>query len=165
MAKEDVKELPARIPRKRNQIESLLDVHIAVWLAGDTITAKERKLLVEEKERRKRLNPSKVICILTHKGGVSPEQLKKLREILDRHQPITEVRATQPLRLALRTKYSIVSDLKEMMKDADLVIAAAADGIQREMPANTDEFWDHVGYAKHRKVPVTVVLHNGSSVV
>lgn len=154
-------QLPSKVPRKQRTLEKLADVHIAMWLAGDKITDKERKLLQTEKDRRKQLTPEKVICILTHNAGVTPEQLTELKRILARHPDAVEVRAARPLRLALRTKYTITPDIREALKDATIVIAASKD--MQVMSGDTDSFWDTVRYAKHRKIPVTVVLRDGST--
>lgn len=74
MAKEDVPPLPDEVPRKRKQIEKLLDVHIAMWLAKDDLSPGDRKRLQEEKDRRKKRNPDYHIGFFGSRTGMTPEQ-------------------------------------------------------------------------------------------
>jgi hypothetical protein len=144
--KEDVQELPAKVPSKRYQIEKLLDLHIAMWLASDTITARERARLEAEKERRKTLRPTVILTAVTCREGMTPRQRKKMAEI---------TRAIKPTRL--NRGFAHIEDTKELIKEATTVLVAP-----REMSdTRGSDAWELIRFARHRKLSVRVVTPDG----
>lgn len=158
MAKEDVQELPKEVPKKRKELqERTLDLHIAMWLASDSITPSERRRLEEEKARRKQLTPKNRLGILTDRAGVTPIQVEKIKELLPSEKDLEVVRASRTLPLGLKdTRYWITEESKSIVKEVDQVIACP------QNDRRDSECWEAVKYAKHRSIPVVVVLPNGS---
>jgi hypothetical protein len=167
MAKEDVKELP-QIPAKRRQIEQMLDLHIAMHLARDDITPGERKRLQIEKERRKKLRPDKRVGIILGVEGATPQQIDVILEMLGDLNP-TEVHYTRLPKALYRAVLSKASKLKEhtlwnnaqdVARNSDVVIAAPKE--TREPTGFKQGVWAYIKYAKHRSIPTTVVLPDGT---
>ena len=179
--KADVPPLPDRVPAKRRQVEQLLDVHIAMWLASDTITPSQRRRLEDEKARRKALVPDNPVGLLVSREGVSPPQMERIVEILRSAQPtaivhsgvgqalhaackrISTVEPTRNLRgwqmtmPAFQAHGADADHMKEVVRRSNLVIAAP----KNYTPSPDGGVWDAARYAKHRNIAVNVILPNG----
>lgn len=169
MVKADA-ERPARVPAKRRQLESLLDVHIAEWLASDALTPSERRRLQDERARRKaeRRRTGLVIGLVVDPAGVTPQQLEGVKEALAGarsiiHSGVPSSRLHTACKLAAGCEVAVletndpVHDRREVVRRADLVvIAPSSDG-------GGSRAWRAESYARHRRVPVKVVLPDGTS--
>lgn len=138
---------PNRIPTKRREMDAALDRWIAEWLARPNLRVGERKRLEEEKERRKqtRKAPAGVaLGILHDREGMTPAQRKAL----------TAFRAGLHV-----TSETNSGDFQAVVKLADVVFAAPKHA--REPVSNENGVWAGIRYARHRKVPVHIVLPDG----
>lgn len=166
--KTDVPELPDRVPAKRRQVEQLLDVHIAMWLAGDTITPSQRRRLEQEKARRRALAPERPVGLLIGREGVTPAQHETVVGLIAKAAPtqIHHPGVAGPLHTACkrigpvevhRDVRSDVNAMKNVVRRSQLVIAAPKD----HMPSKDGSVWDAARYARHRSIAVQIVLPNG----
>lgn len=171
MAKEDVPPLPEQVPAKRRQIESLLDVHIAMWLDSDTLSYGDRKRLDAEKRRRKHANRERSIGLIIAPEGVTPEQKKRV-EFLLRQSGATVIHHHM-LSPSLHHICGQVGEVhqhqvgkygdrvRDVVQAADSFIAAPRE--MREPVKKVDgSVWWGIKYAKHRRRSVLVVLPNGT---
>lgn len=166
--KEDVGPLPTTVPKKRNQIETIADLHLAMWLAGDVITPLERKKLVAEKERRKYLKPDVILGVICCDEGATPEQLRKLREVLPRIAP-TEIRQ-HPLPgkvnyivKSVGVKRAVEDSPSEVVRVSTVVIALPKE-TAKYLSASKSVIARSIALAKHRTTPVRVILPDGTEV-
>jgi hypothetical protein len=168
--KDDVPPLPAKVPAMRRQERELLDVHIALWLAGDDITPSERRRLQAEKQRRKSLVADRPVGLLVGREGVTPEQREAMIGLLAELAP-TEVhhpRLAGPLHSACKRLGVPVfmhedvrldeGGMREVVKNSSIIIGAPK---ERSRPASSSVVWDMIRYAKHRSLAVKVVLPDG----
>jgi hypothetical protein len=137
--KDDV-ELPTRVPTKRSQIGRLADVHIAIWLAGDSITNAERALLEREKERRKQIRRVASLGIMAGPEGMTPLQRAALRDLRAALAPCT---------------IHAADDFREVAKACTHVIACPRSST---VPP---EMRDALTLARRRNVSVRIVLPDG----
>lgn len=169
---------PERIPAKRRQLEDrgvVLDRHIAVWLAREDITPSERRRLEAEKARRKALRPEWIVGLVASQEGMTPMQFAVICEAL-RVTPATELRHTRLPRKHHGAVVGLCNDVgmahrligdvrdedaaaREVVRDADMVIAAPREATVQTYA--TPGIWSIIGLARHRHVPVQVVLPNG----
>lgn len=187
MAKADVPPLPDRVPAKRRQLQhGTLDVHIAMWLTGDTITPSERRRLEEEKARRRALVPDMPVGLLVGREGVTKAQVAAIVAALAAAQPteihhpgvagplhsacrrldvpVTAVRNMRSHHLALPPFAAHASDhdaMREVVHNCKLVIAAPKE--MAEVTAKSP-VWDMIRLAKHRSVAVQIVLPDGRNI-
>lgn len=136
---------PAKVPMKRRQLEELVPRWIAEWLASDDLTPAERAVLEDEKHRRKiGMSGSPVLGLLVGPEGMTPAQKIALAEF----------------RAEIDAKSEINSgDLKAVVRTATHVFAAPK---HSRAPASGEQgVWAAIRYARHRKVPVKIVLPNG----
>lgn len=176
MSKQDVLELPAEVPRKRRQIEALLDVHIARWLAGEgdngMLTDGERKRLEKEKARRKKLRRDHRVGLIIPQEGMTPVQQAEMTRLM------LESGATEIHHGGVPSKvHNLAREIgvvhhrdtawrfdperdKEVIRESDAIIAAPKEGSVQTHA--TPGVWQMIGYAKHRNIPTTVVLPDGT---
>lgn len=169
--KDDVPPLPARVPSKRRQLERLLDVHVAMWLAGDQISDAERRRLEELKAQRKAAVPDRPVGLLVGREGATPAQVQAIADILAALRP-TEIHhpgVSPALHRACRaTGVSVIvhgavcdeTGMPAVIKQSATVIAAPK---ERSPQSAKSVVWDMIRYAKHRRVAVRVVLPDGSN--
>lgn len=140
--KSDVPSLPAHVPSKRHQVCRLLDLHIALWLAGDDITDDERERLQAEKDRRKRERPAVHVGVIIAHEGMTPEQREYVHGYVMTLAPTT---------------VETVADAghRELVRAATIIIAAP------KSRQRSGAVWDAIAYARHRKVPVRIVYPDG----
>jgi hypothetical protein len=175
MAKDDIPPLPAKVPTKRRLIEKLLDVHIAMWLAGNELTELERERLEFEKQLRRAKDKIKRVGLIVGIEGVTPNQLSALGFLLMKEKPTHIVHHRVPSRLhelCRRTGAELVvfgrgdynDRVRAVVRDVSTVLAAPKE--QRE-PEHKQEgsVWWAVKYARHRDTPVKIVLPNGELIV
>lgn len=171
--KTDLPPLPDKVPAKRRQIEALPDLHIAMWLAGDTITPSQRRRLEEEKRRRKMATHSRVVVgVLTSiSAGVTPEQLRALHETLQALRPseIVHPGVSSRVHTTCRDEAPTTPLRGDGMLGHRLVVRAADQAIALPhettvMPYATPGVWSMIGLARHRGIPTRVFLPNGEEV-
>jgi hypothetical protein len=168
--KEDVPPLPARVPAKRRQLLQLLDVHIAMWLAGDDLTPAERRRLEAVKEARRQAVPDRPVGLLVGREGVTPAQQDVIVGLLSELEP-TEVhhpRVSSSLHQACkRLDVPVVvhddvrrdeGGMREVIKASAVVIGAPK---ERTRPVKKSTVWDMILYANHRRLAVKIVLPDG----
>lgn len=171
--KEDIPPLPDRVPRKRRQVEGLLDVHIAMWLAGDLATS-DRKRLEAEKARRKALVPEHAVGLLVGDEGVTPQQHEKILELMAGATTIHHPGVQAALHSACkRTGVPVYvhrvrppnwevswaeAGMREVVKECNLVIAAP-----KEHTPSDAVVWTMARYARHRSVAVKIILPTGKT--
>lgn len=168
--KDDVPPLPDKVPAKRRQIEAALDVHIAVWLAGE-LTPSERRRLEAEKARRKALVPDRPVGLLVGREGVTKVQQMMVLTAISAADP-TEIHhpgVAGPLHSACKrfapveVHRDVRSDedaMKEVVRSSQFVIAAPKD----HTPSQDSGVWDAARYARHRRVAVQIILPNGKTI-
>lgn len=169
-----MKELPQEVPKKRRQVETALDIHIAMWLSSDDLTSSERKRLEREKQRRKSLTPEKTVGILVGQEGITPAQEKKLFDIVEAYQTeqrvqyIYTVPQDQP-KLRRKLHYStdeativtiVATDLKEIVYQSTQCLAFPKES--EEPVQKIAEVWAAIRHAKHRSMPVRIIMPDGN---
>jgi hypothetical protein len=138
---------PLAIPTKRRQLDAALDRWIAEWLDRTNLNPSTRRMLEEERERRKvvrKTGPPARVGILEAREGMTPEQRAALNEWRAQFNGASEIRS---------------GDYQAVVKASSAVFAAPRHA--REPKSGEPGVWAGIRYARHRKVPVTVVLPNG----
>lgn len=156
---------PERVPAKRRQLESAdtLDRWIAEWLASDEITPSERRRLEAEKARRRARVPDNIVGVILADEGVTPKQAAGVVERVSASRP-TEIRHTPGFRGRLGRYFphlpvGMEVDAGVVVRGADLIVAAPRH--EREPEAGEAGVWASIRYARHRRVPVRVILPSG----
>lgn len=169
---------PAEVPRKRRQLEDrsvVLDRWIAEWLAGDDITPPERRRLEAEKARRKQLEPEHRLGLVVAQEGMTPDQwavvCDALRVLaptevvhtrLSRRQHGTLVGVCQSLGASTRLVGDVRDEMaaaKALLHEVEIVVAAPREATVQTYA--TPGVWSIIGLARHRRLPVQVILPNG----
>lgn len=146
---------PDQIPVKRRQLERAPDLWLAQWEARVGLTPSERRRVREERARRKALSPDPVTLLTVRaQEGMTPAQvttLKERRALLrpDSHRMLVAIASTRTL----------TDDEKFLVKDATTVIACPR---QHARPDDDAGVWKLIKYARHRGLPVQVVLPDGT---
>jgi hypothetical protein len=163
--KDDVEIDPALpVPRKRRQLEAMLDRQLAVWLAREDLPAGDRRRVESEKMRRRHLQQDVHVGLLVESAGLTPIQ----REAVTASVAILPVTSyhwchgdhdrLRKLSWTRATTYQSHETHREVVRHATVVIAAPKEA---ERPSGVQGVWDAVRFARHRGVPVTVVMPNG----
>jgi hypothetical protein len=168
--KDDV-EIPAKVPTKRKVLESpalTLDKWLAVWAADPDQPPSARKRAQDERDRRKRLVPDVRVGVIVGEEGMTPAQRARLLELVAEAKA-TELhydaeRLTHLRRLLLplddlNVKAILHHGNQDVVRESTTLVAAPKD---TEKPNVVEGVWEAVRYAKHRKVPVRVVMPDGS---
>lgn len=141
-------EIPDDPPRKRRHLEDsnrTPDLFIATWLARDDLGMIGRERLLKEKERRKALKPLTILAVFVDRAGLTPRQrghlIHAIIEVDDYY------RMTLPSRAALDVLREDVTDVLCMPKETRRALGSPV--------------WEAARYARHRKLPVKVILPNG----
>lgn len=157
---------PATVPTKRRQLHDALDRWLAEWLTRDDLTHSERQRVEAERERRKRvrgMSAEAVVGVLIGAEGATPEQLAYISGYLLTMDPVAVCHAGVARRVAqaFRTLDEIgAPDMGAVVRNADVVLAVPAHA--REPAREESGVWAAIRYARHRKVPVRIVLPNGT---
>jgi hypothetical protein len=168
IAKEDVPPLPLRPPKKRRQMESALDIHLAMWASSDNLTPSDKRRVEEERERRKRAKrTTERIGIILAKEGMTPEQYAKLADTLNGERSsmsaIWHVWSRGPLYKLCRTYGVDLEVLREGSEEwrAERTVIHNATKVIVIVNGESGPVWEMVRYAKHRNTPVRVIMPNG----
>ena len=161
--KDDV-EIPTVVPKKRRQIEHALDKWIAVWLSRDDLTPSERRRLEAEKQRRKTAAPTVAVGILVGDEGLTPQQRAWLSDFLaeahvdELHWPERALPHLRKVARDLSPGIETHATHADVVRAATIVVAAPK---ETEKPAEVSGVWEAVRLAKHRSLPVKIVMPNG----
>lgn len=184
MAREDIPPLPKTIPRKRRQIERLLDVHIAMWLAQHDLPPGDRKRLEEEKADRRRKNPEVRISFWGSRTGMTPQQKEAVQGYILEFRPksvhyLASTGGTSAynfhrickklhhqreydIQLDLVTYRDIPGAMQEIIKQGTVVIMTARansyDGLE-------PDFVEAYRYARDRKLPIRFIWPDGNLLI
>lgn len=169
--KDDLPERPAKVPTKDRQLQALPDLWVAQWLASDTLTYGERRRLEALRASRRARRADVPVGLLVGAEGATAPQLEVVADELRRAGP-TEIHhpGNVPARLhgackrlgvpviQHRDVRSIEGGMREVVRRSSLIIAAP-----REMSehATGSPVWNLIRHAKHRSVPVHIVLPDG----
>lgn len=154
--------VPDRVPTKRRQLHDALDRWLAVWATREDLTKRERALVEDERSRRKSLKPSLVVGLLVPGEGVTPPQLESLRDRLAESGATEVQHVSVPSRVHtacrdLGVPVHVRDTDRDVVRDSDVVIATPKERAEAASP-----LWDTVRYARHRKLPVKLVMPDGS---
>ena len=165
--KDDVGE-PGPVPTKRRALHDAPAVWLAKWLERDDLTTRERKLVEAEKERRKSTSPDVRVGLIIPAEGVTPKQLDALREALPALNATEVHHGGVPSRVHTACRMLGVPVIHhdepvgrdhEVVKASSIVVAAPK---ETRAPVQKVGVWEVIKYAKHRSVPVRVVMPDGN---
>lgn len=152
--------LPGSVPRKRRQIEGLLDRHIAIWLAGNDITPSDRRKLEEEKARRRATVPDRPIGVIVGESGATPEQLAALPTVLAGATVIHHPGVASKIHNVCRE----VAPVEVVRQGPSMVIRRSTELVYIvSLGERTNvKSWQYVRAAKHRSLPVKCIAPDGA---
>jgi hypothetical protein len=151
---------PDEIPTKRRQLHDVPDYWLAVWASRDNLTNTERARVGEERDRRKhaRRQQDVTVGVLVGPEGATPEQTEYIVGYLLTLGATTIVAVDLPAKIERRLDGIPVAgapDFQVVVRASDVVLAAP----RASQAAGV--VLDGIRYARHRRVPVRVVLPNG----
>lgn len=162
---------PKHPPKKRYQLERALDLWLATWAHDEELPERERARVQDERDRRKALKPQRELGLLVEQEGVTPQQLEliveKFRALQPTgiHHPWVQPRVHSacielgvPVKVHRDVRDSF-APMREVVLSSDIIVAAPR-GMNR--PSDPTPVWDSLLYARHRKLPLTLVLPNGT---
>lgn len=156
---------PEKVPTKRRQLHDALPRWLAEWLARDDLTKRERALIEEEQERRRNLQPTVAVGVVIPQEGLTPQQLAALKEWLSA-SGATEVhhRFGMPSRVHtacrdLGVPVNVRDTDRDVVRDSTTVVATPKETF--DPGPRSGGVWDTVRAARHRKVPVKLVMPDG----
>lgn len=167
--KHDLPPRPDRIPTKARHLQALPDLWIAQWLADESLTIAERRRLETLKAERHASRPEVPVGLLVGAEGLTARQtdvvIEQLRTIgpTEIHHPVVGRRlhaACKTLGVPVvghRDVRRTESGMLEVIRLSSLVIGAPRELSDR----GTSPVWDMIKRAKHRSVPVRIVLPDG----
>lgn len=165
MSKDDV-ETPQRPPSKRRQLQSadVLDTWLAVWATDDNLTPSERRRAQDERDRRKaaRRREDAIVGVIVGPEGATPAQSAYITGYL-LTLPATGVCHAGVSRGIARAFPPGVAEIgapdwQAVVRVADVILAAPK---EQSEPVQKLGVWSAIRYARHRNVPVRIVLPNG----
>lgn len=166
--KDDV-EIPPEPPRKRRVLEDpgqTLDRWLAVWATNESLPPSARRRAQDERDRRKRLAPDVRVGVIVGEEGMTPPQRSRVLELVggatELHYHGDRQSHLRSLMLPLddlNVRMVLHSDDQEIVRAASTVVAAPK---EPEKPNVVAGVWAGVRYAKHRRLPVRVVMPDGS---
>jgi hypothetical protein len=175
MAKDDViADMPATVPTKRKALKEAPDVWLAIWASDKSLPPSQRKRAQAERDERKAAVPDRRVGLLLGQEGLTPEQFDRLKELLatsgatEVHHPGVASRvhtACRSLGVPVMPHRDVrVGDDERAKLVCRALTGQSADRVYAFPPAGRAEgLWDGIRYAKHRSIPVIVVLPDGSS--
>lgn len=161
MGKEDVGDAPELVPKKRRQLEQAPDLWLAQWLARDSLTPSERRRVQEQKAERRSAVEAKNVGIIISREGVAPKQLDMLVTVVRDLKPTSlhHTRLPSKVHQALRMGVAHflyerpIGNFQEIIKASDTVVVCPN--------GESGPIWEQVKYARHRRLPVRVIMPNG----
>lgn len=167
--KQDLPPRPKHPPKKARQLAKVPDLWIAQWLDSDDLTSADRDRLVALRAERRQAEPDLPVGLLVGVEGVTGPQLQRVIQELDRVRPTEIHHSGVPHRLHSACKRLGVpvtqhhqgrnrNGMEELLRLSERIIAAPRE--QNEV-ATGSPVWRWVKRAKHRSVPVIVVLPDG----
>lgn len=169
MSKDDV-EIPAEVPKKRKVLESpqTLDKWLAVWANDPNQPPSARTRAQGERDRRRRLVPDVRVGVIVGEEGMTPAQRDGVLERVMAAGP-TQLVVLAPRMRHLRMLLNAVAagetvglltceDDQALVRESTTLVAAPK---ETEKPGVVAGVWEAVRYAKHRRLPVRVVMPDG----
>lgn len=168
--KDDV-EIPPAPPRKRRQLEDpgqTLDKWLAVWAADTSLPPSQRARAQAERDRRKALVPDVRVGVLVGDEGMTPAQRQRILELVtgagttDLNFDAQRLSHFRRLLLPLddlNVRAIAMEGDQDVVRNSTTLVAAPKES---EKPGVVEGVWDAVRYAKHRRLPVRVVMPDGS---
>lgn len=164
MSKDDV-EIPRWPPRKRRVLEdqgATLDKWLAVWANDEGLPPSQRARAQAERDRRKRLAPDMRVGVIVGEEGMTPPQADMVTSLVATVLP-TELHVIRPRHLrrvlAIASCPVVTHDNEwDLIRASTTVFAAPKEA---EKPAVVQGVWEAVRYARHRRLPVSVVMPDG----
>jgi len=146
--KDDV-ETPPAPPKKRKHLEQALDVHLAIWANDESLPPSARKRAQDERDRRKadakRGEVAKILVMVPREGKTPQQRAYHDEEVVGSGELYW---------------WSSKTDYHEMVKKVDQVVAFVKEQNAPTHPP-PGSVWEAVQYARHRKLPLKVILPNG----
>lgn len=171
--KDDLGPAPARPPAKRRTLQdrnATPEIWLHQWAVREELPPSQRNAAAGELERRKTEDKSKVVQVgvLIGLEGATPQQVATLGEWWEK-LGVTEVHVPDGVRgrklLLLFPGANEVHTYKRPTEREELREVVLHAGTLVALPPRlspTGTVWAAVGYAKHRKVPTTVILPDGT---
>lgn len=156
-------EIPSEPPRKRRQLEAADGKHLAIWANDPNLIASARKRAQNERDRRKRLGPERVVAVLEDDGGSTPSQVEAVVFVLSGWQP-TEILKPFTSK-SLHRAMSFVGPVT-LIDPTEASRAERLIGLPNRIviPENKDKgLWKHLRQARDRGVDVMVIWPDGST--
>lgn len=157
---------PAVVPTKRRPVREALDKWLAEWLTRDDLLPSTRRLLEGERERRRKARkagPDVDVGLLIGAEGTTPDQLAFIVGYLVTTGPASIIHAGVSKRLAAEFPDGVpevgAPDFEAVVRAATVVLAAPKEPAEPNGPKAG--VWAGVKYARHRGVPVRIVLPDG----
>lgn len=158
MTQEDV-EIPARPPRKRLAMAKAPALWLQLWANDQALSPIDRLNAQSEIDRRKVLTSEKVMGVVVDLTGMSPPQWEALVEAVDKESPTGYMMLASTfgnLRKAARKwPWTVAGSYHEIVLQTQLIYCFARPGRPEGV------VYDAMRYAKHRKVPVHLILPTG----
>lgn len=174
MSKDDIPPLPSRVPTKRRHLEALLDVHIATWLATGNLSSLEREYLEQEKERRQLAKKVFILRLglVVAVEGVTPHQQESILFLLRKDEPTHIIHHRLPSRLhqacrkvtkevVVMSSGSYADRTRAVVRVSQALIAAPKELHEPRGHKEDGTVWSGIKYARHRGIPVQIVLPTG----
>jgi hypothetical protein len=165
--KDDV-EIPPTPPRKRRALEQALPQWLAMWANDESLPPSQRRRAQAERDRRKRLVPDVIVGVIVGEEGMTPAQRGRLLELIAAARA-TELHHDWSRSSHMRRLLLPLDDLNvrvvpqqgdhELVRNSTTVVAVPKDV---EKPDRVEGVWEAVRYAKHRRLPVRVVMPDGN---
>lgn len=167
--KQDLPPRPDKVPKKDRHLEGVPDLWIAEWLADASLPYPQRARLEALKARRRANQPDVPVGLLVGAEGLTARQLDavvgQLRTIgpTEIHHPGVASRLHQACK---RLSVPVIphddvrrpeNGMLEVIRLSSVIIAAPREMSER----GTSPVWNMIRRAKHRSVPVRIVLPDG----
>jgi hypothetical protein len=160
--------VPDAIPRKRTALKAVPDLWIAVWLGRDDIAPSDRKRLEALKAERRSAVPDRPVGIVVGEEGMTPPQLATFKDVIVKsgateihHPGVASSVHGMCKSLGVPVEVHYGGGNAEVVRASRFVIAAPKDATHEVTRTGYKTVWDHVKYAKHRSVPVQVIMPDG----
>jgi hypothetical protein len=160
--KDETPSLPDKVPAKRRQLEAALDVHIAMWLAGDSITPSERRRLEGEKKRRRVIKGPRV-GLLVGPEGCTPDQFDVIAKMICEAgaSEFAYIRLPHALHQMCRKTGARVAHWPDVKNDTDIIKSSDVLFAAPRSYRHSNDVWRAVRRARDRRLRVMAVMPDG----
>lgn len=158
MSKDDLGQRPNFVPVKRRQLEQSPDVWLAEWANDESLPPSQRNKAQGERDRRKAATADVKVGIVATRSGLTSEQLLTLPTTLKKLGATEVIHSGLPSRAHMACRAIVGDNVTVLREDPQEVIKAATTVVAFAKGAAP---WGAVKYAKHRSLPVLVILPDG----